>query len=522
MNSSQLNNLSEVLISYYAPQEHFENNGFGITVSPIVSKLAEWYENLRNSMEYRQEEVIFQNAVRRILARKILLKESKIAESLVRELVWAKYIPEGEVTEDEIDEVQEIIALFLDLKKRVKPEGLVLQDNLSEWITDVLSSILAKKFSPTQEKEAMINYIFHALQENLTIQDEEEEIRDVQLYVAIRRVFAKENTALLRQALFQQYFGKLTRENFEEIAEDFDNGFDQIEKTLEYKGRFKIQSYVKQFIPPFLILDQVLRENKENLKQTVDDQEKLHSEIVRVCHEKYGSIKRKVNRAIFRSLIFLTVSKAVVVFVAEGTLSRILYGEIAYTSIAINVIVPITIMTSSALFMGKPDHNNTKRIAQSIENLLFSPKPKIGYPIRLKNPYKKNFSIMNSIFTILWLGTFILSFGLIISALRLAKFNLISTGVFVFFLTIVSFLIYRIYQSSKTFTFLQPHSVRGYLVDFFLLPIARVGRYLTEGFAQINVFLLIVDFIIETPFKAIFAFTDQWLLFLRSKRENLE
>jgi hypothetical protein len=54
------------------------------------------------------------------------------------------------------------------------------------------------------------------------------------------------------------------------------------------------------------------------------------------------------------------------------------------------------------------------------------------------------------------------------------------------------------------------------------MPIAQVGRYLTEGISQINIFVFVLDFIIETPFKGLFSFAEQWFFFLHSKRENLE
>ncbi len=59
------------------------------------------------------------------------------------------------------------------------------------------------------------------------------------------------------------------------------------------------------------------------------------------------------------------------------------------------------------------------------------------------------------------------------------------------------------------------------VVDFFFMPIARVGQYLSTGFSQINIFLFILDFIIETPYKGLVAFFDQWFFFLHSKREEI-
>jgi hypothetical protein len=65
-------------------------------------------------------------------------------------------------------------------------------------------------------------------------------------------------------------------------------------------------------------------------------------------------------------------------------------------------------------------------------------------------------------------------------------------------------------------------SLTAPLIDFFFVPIIRVGRRLTEGIAQINFILIIIDFIIEAPFKGLVGFFEQWFLFLSIKREELE
>ena len=64
--------------------------------------------------------------------------------------------------------------------------------------------------------------------------------------------------------------------------------------------------------------------------------------------------------------------------------------------------------------------------------------------------------------------------------------------------------------------------VGSVLVDFFFMPFIQIGKRLTLAISQINIILFIFDFIIETPFKGIFAFFEQWFLFLRTQREKLD
>ena len=101
-------------------------------------------------------------------------------------------------------------------------------------------------------------------------------------------------------------------------------------------------------------------------------------------------------------------------------------------------------------------------------------------------------------------------------------FNFVSQFVFTFFLAIVSFLSYRINLLANVYRVGDKEGLLTLLVDFLFMPIIRVGRNLTIGIAQINIFLYLFDFLIEAPFKLLFAFFDQWFYYLRGRSEELE
>jgi hypothetical protein len=87
---------------------------------------------------------------------------------------------------------------------------------------------------------------------------------------------------------------------------------------------------------------------------------------------------------------------------------------------------------------------------------------------------------------------------------------------------VISFLAYRIYETAHIYTVVSKVNLFSPLFDFFFVPVVRVGQRLTEGFAQINFILIVVDFLIEAPFKGLVGFFEQWFLFLANKREELE
>src|SRR5712664_196183 len=115
VNFRPLSSLAGYLISSieHQPSSHVEERR--ITVNPIVTKFAFWYERLRNSMEFREDEVILRTTIERILKRRLLLggNGKTTAEALIKELLWARYLPNNEVGHSKVKEVEETIDIYL-------------------------------------------------------------------------------------------------------------------------------------------------------------------------------------------------------------------------------------------------------------------------------------------------------------------------------------------------------------------------------------------------------------------------
>lgn len=522
--SKQLNPISKYLVSIIAKPETVTDTKSGIHVNPIVSEIATLYERVRNAMDYREDEVVLRVAIERILKRRHFYggNGKTIAAPLLRELTWARYFPDGSIAEAQTEKVEKIIDLYLSLRSQVLSKHTIEESKLNDFIYHLISSHLTFLLSPNTKQEAMINYMFHIMKDSIILEDDSETTRDAQIFIATRRAFAKDDLALLHYHLFIQYFGIPTKDTVPEIADNFIQGYTEIKDQLEYPLRHKIFSIIKRATPPFLILEEVLLRNESHVESLVKDEQALIDEITTVCTQQYETIKSKIKRAFVRSLIFLILTKTIVALAVEGTFESIVYGEIMWGSIALNIIIPPIILAIAIVSMRTPGKENTAAIVRRIKVLLYDEQPQGAQQITLHRISKKRKSLLYPIFSILWIGAFFANFGLIIWILNTIGLNIISQVIFIFFLTVVYFLIYRIYQTAHTYTVLRKQNILTPIVDFFFMPIARVGRYITEGFSQVNIFLVIIDLLIEAPFKGLFSFFEQWFMFLHSKREHLE
>ncbi len=276
-------------------------------------------------------------------------------------------------------------------------------------------------------------------------------------------------------------------------------------------------------MPPFYILDDLLLKNEGHLKQLMAYDDELTSSIQHSCTERYKDISSKVTRALIRSVIFILLTKVILALTVESTFERIIYGQNYWIAIAINTIFSPFLIMLSAFFIRIPDKDNTSKLVTLVDEIMRNPTPKLGKPLVLSKNSAKIKTSLAVIYALLWflaLGSMLYVIDLGLSSM---DFNPISKLVFVFFLAVVSFMSYRINQTARMYTVKRERQGLGStLFDFLFIPFIQLGKYLTLGISQINIFLVIFDYLVETPFKEIFAFLEQWLFFLRSQRETIE
>ena len=86
----------------------------------------------------------------------------------------------------------------------------------------------------------------------------------------------------------------------------------------------------------------------------------------------------------------------------------------------------------------------------------------------------------------------------------------------------VSFFGLRVRQLAKDLVVLDRRdNLLSVAIDFFAIPIVRAGRWLSVNFSKINVFVFVLDIIIEAPFKLIIDVFEDWFAYMREKREEI-
>lgn len=197
---------------------------------------------------------------------------------------------------------------------------------------------------------------------------------------------------------------------------------------------------------------------------------------------------------------------------------ELLIKKINYFSLIVNSLFPPFLMFLVTTSIKIPGEENTNKIIEKIKEYIY-----INQPIKTKieiNSLTKR-KITNFVFTPIYFLTYILIFGGVIFLLSKAHFNVLSQIIFLFFLSVVSFFGYRIRLLTKDYEIEEKEGILAPILDFLFLPILRIGQWLSRELAHINILIFIFDFIIEAPFKAFFEVIEQWIHFIKIKKEEI-
>lgn len=472
------------------------------------SSIAFAYEKARNAVEYRDERSIRQAAIERILKRRIFLNQSntKIANLLLRELMWARYIESSVDNDNEIERLKRIIDKY-------REAGLLVPNSSkSAILVGLCACEIDETLNFDPESQIVINYVSSTLESIVDFEEKDKSERSIQIYIATERSFARNSEILIRYKLLKVLYPNPNDPiKLLEIL-------DRIEAHLNYKNKDLIRRKVLQISPPFNLIRDLVSDEDSKLKETTEDTEKLNTRLTEILNSKYQETREKVVRASKRSIIYIFLTKMVMALLIEIPLD-ILFGSINFLALSINVLFPPSLMILFNSRVKLPDENNTAFMIDKVNEYLFANSQDFE---KAKITENKSKGITEKVFYFAFIITSVLFISGLIYILNLLHFNFVSQIIFLFFLSVVSFFAYRVKEISNDYLLSEStkDSLLETLLDYLFLPIIKSGQWLSSQVAKINILSFIFDFIIEAPLKTFLEIFEQWLHFVRVKKEE--
>jgi len=501
-----------------------------ITVSPTVSLFAIAYEKFRNVIQYREESIIRRSAMERIIKRRLSINpEGKgEAENLIRELLWARYFPNESLGQKDVSNVQEIIDKYTLLRKEIivgRPD--FKKNYLAEFVFDLMTCEIEEALTPeaSETNSLFTFYIFQVLKDKLKVEDIDENTKNAYFFLALDKAFNKSDLPYLRYHLFTLYNEKLSKLSKDEIrtqATKFVGLFEDIDKLIKNAIVGRVLRFVRNHIPPFRILFQLFNKEGKTIERVIKDESELWREVEKLCREKYEQVKSRLNNLALKAIIYIFLTKMIVAFIIEYPVSLYYFGEVNYLALTINTIFPPFLMFLLIGLTKTPNDENTKRLYDRIKDIVDADRSfESTVSFITKKPKARRPALIFG-FTVFYTFTFFITFVFLYLFLDFLGFNIISQIIFVLFVSLVSYFAYRIRNVAKQYTLKESEGIFRPFFDIFFMPILSLGQFLSRGLAKLNFLTVFLDFIIEAPFKLVIEVVEEWISFVRSKREEIE
>jgi hypothetical protein len=499
-----------------------------IKLSKMISKLGFFYEKFRNAIDYNEEHLIRRNSLERFLRRQLILlqekRSSKISKALIYEFIRAKYLPNETLPETFIEEVAKPIEKYIEIIDYINVNKLPKGNKLIDWVVGIASTEINEKITPNTKEVALVNLMYSHLVDNVTFRktDIDEKEKNLQMYIAVLRTLLRCDLSTLRYFLLKLYmpnWGMMDKTETRKFCRNIYSVKDKIEKNIDHPIGFQLARTIRSQSVFFHILREVMETNKGEVGDILNNPELLEEKIEDVSNNNYRKIKTKLIGTIFRVILYVLFTKTILAFLIELPYDYFIVNHINWYALGANVIFHPFLMFVIAMTIRVPGLKNTQIIVTEIKKIIYGEERKIVF--KAKSRMRRG-SISYFLFNAVYLVMFGISFGIIIGILRFFEFNIMSGLLFVFFLTIVSFFGFRLRNLAKRLSVIpRKDNFFNFVVDFFSLPIIRVGRFFSTNFAKVNIFLFLFDFIIETPFKMLVEFLEKAVSFINEKRDEI-
>ena len=490
-----------------------------VEIQGALRHLTALYERIRSLVDYQDERFIRRLAIRRILIRRLLIlnESSAIGDSLVLELIRAGYIENGRIPQTMGAAIDKRLAKYRtalpQLRRHYQPPELL---RLERQLLGVAAAELEDCLDPAEIEVVLTDELAAECASYLGTEVDDE------LWLVALRAWLKVDTELATWRMLSRRDQPLWQDfstNPTEQLSALVRRIARIDRDLQDRT---LDARVRQFariVPPYLVLADLAYHAPEETRELMAEPTKLRTFVETMIKRRITASETKIQRSMVRATVYIFISKVIFGLPVEVAYDNAVHGAVNYFPLVVNTLVPPSLMLTAALSLRPPSVDNTRVLANRTTALIQGedriPLENIVHRVRTRRQSA-------GIFMLLMVLTYLIVFGGVIWLLKVLSFNLVSSLIFFFFVSIVGFFAFRLRAQARELAVLEEREGAFLAIfDFVALPFLRLGRALSITARSLNVVLFLLDFVIEAPLKLVFVVLEDWFAFLREKREEL-
>ncbi len=512
-----------------------------IHVDEIASKVAFLYERIRKIIDWKEDNLLRRSAIERILKRNLIGEVSKfkpifkadeatLGERLVLELVRGGHLPNNQIPEEKINEVQTALKKYIYFLKNIPLVTSFVNKkkiNLFDWILEVAACEIEEIVSPATKENLLIETMTALMNERIRVMPElalSDEEKLTQTYIAVHRTLFDLDDSLITYRLLKRRYPQWTNPSETFISETAVNIFslwESLEKELNHPLSKDFFDICDKTDTIFILLGDILdhfKDEPDQLEAALASEERLKALLSRFYQKRRQTLKSRLFKiAIFSSLSVL-ISNCFSYFIVEVPLALLLYDRFSLIATIVDFILPATAMFLLVAIIKPPSATNFKKVVELTFNFVYSSREKNIYEIK---PKKKT-----SLWTTFWIALFYLIggtvfFGLVAWGFYKAKIPVASVILDTVVIAINVFAALLVRNKAKEITIEEKTTFWEFILDTISIPVAQVGSWLARKWKEYNVAAAFFNAAIEMPVITIIGFIEDWRTFLREKKGSL-
>lgn len=480
-----------------------------LEVNEVVSAVAGTYEKLRYLLEYREEHTVRRAAIERIIRRRILIEGKNFEGArLVRELVEGRYMTPAQATEHLAHESERIVARFLAL---VAWAGEQQRRRLLSFAASEIEAHIERVSHALDA--SVVDAMYQTLRPKTEASGHSGQEIDTQLFCACRRALLNTDDEALAYALWLAYVPGWQDDGFanETVGPALPGILAAIRRDVKHGLQWQIVPRIKNEAIYFRIIREYLADHPH---ADFEDSRALDLYAREYMARVYAHEHERIQSSGIRAVAYLFLTKFLVALGIEAPYEYFILGGISYVPLLTNIFFHPALLFLLTRGVGSFTERNTAAVVAGLHTVLHEGAAR---PVRVRPSYGG----LTPLFAVFYLLLILGIFGGIVGVLQGLGFNLIGGILFLFFLSLVLFFAFRIRMRAKRWVVIEERGVPALLTNALVAPIVRVGRYLSRTFSSVNVFVLFMDFILETPFKMLLNFSHHFLIYLREKANEV-
>lgn len=481
----------------------------------IITKAATLYEKVRYLVDYREEHTIRRNAIERIIRRKVLIEHTTpMAEGLLNELANSQYTLEEAPGAETTRRIDRILATFLELRRIADIPPASAKMLLSFAASEVDLALSPKRGAIDA---AIVDAFYQTMRAHIAAPGFDTQEIDVQLFSACRRALVGSDNEMLAYALWRVYvpgWDAAKEQDIPRLAANVSKITHAIARDLTNTLQWQLVRKLKNEAIYFHVIRELVVEKGGSAQMVLENQKQLAEFTAQFLGKIYEKENKRIQSSGIRAVFYLFLTKVAVALAIEVPYELWYLHKLDYFPVVANALFHPLLLFVGTRGVGRLDEKNTEAIVEGLEGIVR------GTAIRAVAVRGERIAI-DYLFGAIYLILFWTVFTALVGLLSSIGFNWVGIALFALFLALASYFTFRIRYNAQRWKVVHSERTLALIASVLALPVIRAGRWLSRTFSTLNVFVLILDFVIETPFKLLLNFTNQFLLYLREKAEEI-